>query len=304
MDFIDETQGVLKPMATPQVGLAPDRVLAPPPVRGKPKTGGPRPIDATGDALQQIAGMMILCVQAMVACVTPPFTWKYDFIEESWLIVKRCTLPVMLSTTFFGLGAPGLQGGNITYIFGTVDRLGAFFVMASVREFAPWINGMCVAGIGGTAICADLGARKVREELDALAVLGLDPVRTIVAPRFLALGLTTAAMNLIAIVFGVFGGWIAAVMCFKNTSTAGYLATFTSNFTMPDLLGSVIKTSLFGFIIGVVMCYKGMNVKGGAEGVGRAVNQGVVIAFAGIWVFNYMFTTTMLAAYPETGNLH
>jgi phospholipid/cholesterol/gamma-HCH transport system permease protein len=110
-------------------------------------------------------------------------------------------------------------------------------------------------------------------------------------------------MNLVAIVCGVFGGWIAAVPIY-HTSTAGYLATFTSNFTLPDLLGSVIKTSLFGFIIAVVCCYKGMNVKGGAEGVGRAVNQGVVIAFAGIWIFNYMFTTTLLAAYPETANLH
>jgi phospholipid/cholesterol/gamma-HCH transport system permease protein len=247
--------------------------------------------------------MILLGGKAIVACVTPPFSWKYEFVEESWLLVRRCTFPVAISTIFFGLGAPGIQADNLINIFGTVDRSGAFFVMASVREFAPWINGMVLAGVGGTAICADLGARKVREELDALAVLGLDPVKTIVAPRFLALGLVTAAMNLVAIVCGVFGGWIAAVPIY-HSSTSGYLATFTSNFTLPDLLGSVIKTSLFGFIIAVVCCYKGMNVKGGAEGVGRAVNQGVVIAFAGIWVFNYMFTTTLLAAFPETANLH
>jgi phospholipid/cholesterol/gamma-HCH transport system permease protein len=292
-------------MASTQVGYAPGRVVAPPPqVRpGRPKTKGPQPIESAGSVLEQIAGMILLGGKAIVACVTPPFSWKYDFVEESWLLVRRCTFPVMISTTFFGLGAPGLQGDNLLNIFGTVDRSGAFFVMASVREFAPWINGMVLAGVGGTAICADLGARKVREELDALAVLGLDPVRTIVAPRFLALGLVTAAMNLVAIVCGVFGGWIAAVMVYK-TNSAGYLATFTSNFTLPDLLGSIIKTSLFGFIIGVVCCYKGMNVKGGAEGVGRAVNQAVVISFAGIWVFNYMFTTTLLAAFPETANLH
>ena len=87
-------------------------------------------------------------------------------------------------------------------------------------------------------------------------------------------------------------------------SSAGYLGTFTSNFTLPDLLGSVIKTSMFGFIIGIVCCYKGLNVKGGAEGVGRAVNQAVVTAFVGIWAFNYVFTTTLLAAFPDTGNLH
>jgi phospholipid/cholesterol/gamma-HCH transport system permease protein len=252
--------------------------------------------------LEQTAEMLLLTGKAITACVTPPFSWKDEFIQEAFLIVRRCLIPVIISTTFFGLGAPGLQGGNITYLFGTIDRLGAFFVMASVREFAPWINGMVIAGVGGTAIAADLGARKVREELDALATLGLDPVREIVAPRFLALGLVTALMNLIAIVFGVLGGYLA-ILVFQDT-LAGYLSTFTSNFTLPDLFGSVIKTTLFGFIIAIVCCYKGMNVKGGPEGVGRAVNQAVVISFAGIWTFNFVFTTIMLAAFPETGNLH
>lgn len=282
--------------------------LAPPALPQTPtQPSGPPPDkkSSTGIAavLEEIAAMILLVGQAARASVTRPFVWRDEFIEQTFLIIRRCFIPVVISTTFFGLGAPGIQGGNITYIFGTVDRLGAFFVMASVREFAPWINGMVIAGVGGTAICADLGARKVRQELDALAVLGMDPVRTIVVPRFLALGLVTALMNLVAIVFGLVGGWIAAVPVFGDTS-AGYLATFSSNFTLPDLLGSVIKTSLFGFIVAVVCCYKGMTVKGGAEGVGRAVNQAVVLSFVGIWAFNFVFTTTMLAAFPETGNLH
>lgn len=288
-------------MATPSVRIpsAPDPIAPSAPSGRSAGSPAATPIAV----LEQVAGMLLLTGRAVTACVTPPFSWRQEFVEESWLLVRRCLVPVMISCTFFGLGAPGLQGGNLLNIFGTVDRSGAFFVMASVREFAPWINGMVLAGVGGTAVCADLGARKVREELDAMAVLGMDPVRTIVVPRFLALGIVTALMNLIAIVFGLLGGWIAAVVVFSDTS-AGFLATFTSNFTLPDLLGSVLKTSLFGFIIAIVCCYKGMNVKGGPEGVGRAVNQAVVIAFAGIWVFNFMFTSTMLAAFPETGNLH
>ena len=277
------------------------RLAQPKPKPTTPSVGS-RVANAPLNVLQQTAEMILLTGKTIVACVTPPYSWTDEFIQEAWLIVKRCTIPVIISTTFFGLGAPGIQGGNIAYLFGTIDRLGAFFVMASVREFAPWINGMVVAGVGGTAIAADLGARKVREELDAMATLGLDPVRQIVAPRFLALGIVTALMNLIAIVFGVVGGYLA-ILVFEDT-LAGYLATFSSNFTLPDLLGSVIKTTLFGFIIAIVCCYKGMNVSGGPEGVGRAVNQAVVISFAGIWVFNFVFTTTLLAAFPETGNLH
>ena len=259
--------------------------------------------DAPLGVLDQVAGMLLLTGKAVVATFTPPYSWKEEFVEESWLILRRCLIPMIISTVAFGFGAPGLQASNLTQIFGTIDREGAFFVMASIREFAGWINGMVIAGVAGTAICADLGARKVREELDALAVLGLDPVRTIVTPRFLALGIMTPLMNILALTFGVVGGWLAAVVVWGETS-AGYVATFSSNFTFPDLFGSVLKTTGFGFIIAIACCYKGLNVKGGAQGVGRAVNQAVVIAFAGIWVFNSMFTNIMLAAYPETGNLH
>jgi phospholipid/cholesterol/gamma-HCH transport system permease protein len=284
-----------------------NRTVAPPvsaPEKAPRGTGGgSRLVGAPIGVLEQIAGMMLLTGKAVVATFTPPYSWKEDFVEESWLILQRCLLPMILSTIAFGFGAPGLQASNLVQIFGTVDREGAFFVMASIREFAGWINGMVIAGVAGTAICADLGARKVREELDALAVLGLDPVRTIVTPRFLALGIMTPLMNILALFFGVFGGWIAAVVVWGET-TAGYIATFSSNFTFPDLFGSVLKTTGFGFIIAIACCYKGMNVSGGAQGVGRAVNQAVVIAFAGIWIFNSLFTQIMLAAYPETGNLH
>jgi CubicO group peptidase (beta-lactamase class C family) len=118
-----------------------------------------------------------------------------------------------------------------------------------------------------------------------------------------ALGFVTALMNFVAIVACILGGWLAAVVVFGETS-AGFVSTFSSNFALPDLVASVVKTSLFGFIIAIVCCYKGLNVKGGAEGVGRAVNQAVVTAFVGIWVFNSVFTFTLLAAFPELGNLH
>jgi phospholipid/cholesterol/gamma-HCH transport system permease protein len=253
--------------------------------------------------LDEAGAMVLLGGKAISVSVTPPYPWVTDFVEESWLILRRCLIPLMFATLMLGWGVPGVQGGNLLNVFGSVDRLGAFFVMASVREFGPWVDGMVVAGVAGTAICADLGARKVREELDALAVLGVDPIRSIVVPRFLALGVMTAALNVVSVMCGIFAGWCAAVLTFGESS-AGYLATFTSNFTLPDLLGSLIKTALFGFIVAIVCCYKGMNVKGGPEGVGRAVNQAVVIAFVAIWAFNFMFTAVLLAAFPETGNLH
>jgi phospholipid/cholesterol/gamma-HCH transport system permease protein len=253
--------------------------------------------------IDQVGGMLALAGKAIIAIFSPPYSWRAEFVEEAWTVVRRCTLPAMLTTTCSSFGGPGMQADNLLSVFGSLDRDGALFVAASVRELSPFLTAMVVAGVAGTAICADLGARKVREEIDAIQVMGLDPVRELVAPRFLALGLATPLMMMVVILFGLLGGWIATVP-FWHGNTAGFFATFFSNFTTPDLIGSVIKTSMFGWIIAIVCCYKGMNARGGAEGVGRAVNQAVVMAFVAIWVINYMFTTTMLAAYPEIGNLH
>ena len=170
-------------------------------------------------------------------------------------------------------------------------------MLASIREFAPLVDAMIVAGVAGTAITADLGARKIREELDALQVLGVDPVKNLVVPRFLALMLVTGLLDIYALIFGIFGGVLAELV--YHAPLGPFLATFFTNASVTDLWGSVVKTTMFGAIIAIVCCYKGMTASGGAAGVGRAVNQAVVIAFLGILAFNYVFTQTLLATHPE-----
>jgi phospholipid/cholesterol/gamma-HCH transport system permease protein len=203
----------------------------------------------------------------------------------------------LISTVAFGYGAPGLQAANFLTLFGALDRLGGFFVLASIREFAPWVDSMIVAGVAGTAITADLGARKIREELDALQVLGVDPVKNLVVPRFLALMVATGLFNIYAILFGILGGIIATLTF--DAPLGPFFATLLTNASTTDLWGSVVKCTMYGAIIAIVSCYKGMTASGGAEGVGRAVNQGVVITFLGIFAFNYVFTQTLLATHPE-----
>jgi phospholipid/cholesterol/gamma-HCH transport system permease protein len=171
------------------------------------------------------------------------------------------------------------------------------FSVASLREFVPFVTGMVVAGVAGTAICADQGARKVRDELDAMAVMGVDAVRTLVAPRVLTLMVITPALNIVGLIFATLSG-LASVGTFGGT-TGGFLATFQAGFTLPDLIANIIKTTVFGFIIAIVCAHKGMNASGGSEGVGRAVNQAVVIAFIAIFVFNYAFNGTYQALLPS-----
>lgn len=233
----------------------------------------------------------------VVSAVKQPRGYWGDVREHMFTTLKLCWFPMMVSCIAFGFAAPGLQAGNLFILFGIPERLGSFFVMASVREFAPWINAMVVAGVVGTAITADLGARRIREEIDAMEVLGIDPVRTLILPRVIAITLMTGLMDLVALVFGIIGGYMAALVV--GSSSAGFLSSFFDNATIYDLLGSVIKTTLFGLIIGVVCCYKGFWAKGGPAGVGRAVNQAVVISFAAIWALDYVFTTILLGIFPQ-----
>ncbi|KRF17430.1 ABC transporter substrate-binding protein [Nocardioides sp. Soil797] len=217
--------------------------------------------------------------------------------DQMFDVLKLCWFPMAVSTVAFGFGAPGLQGGNIYNLFGIPERLGSFFIMASVREFAPWINAMVVAGVVGAAMTADLGARKIREEIDALQVLGIDPIRDLVVPRVIAVTIMTGLLDLVALTFGIVGGYLAAVPIL-GASSGAFFSSFFANATVTDLWGSVLKTTIFGLIIGVVCCYKGLTVQGGPIGVGRAVNQAVVISFAAIFIVNSLFTSILLGLNP------
>ena len=241
--------------------------------------------------------MMILTARTIVSAVRPPFPFGEEFIDQFHFALKLCWFPMLVSTVAFCFGAPGLQAANALSLFGTLDRLGGFFVLAAIRQIAPIVTAVVVAGVAGTAITADLGARKIREELDALQVLGVDPIKNLVVPRFLALMLITGLLDIYALVFGISGGILTEVL--YHQPLGGFFATLFSNASITDLWGSVLMCTLFGAIIAIVCSYKGMTASGGAAGVGRAVNQAVVISFVGVFAFNYVFTAVLLATNPE-----
>jgi phospholipid/cholesterol/gamma-HCH transport system permease protein len=246
---------------------------------------------------EQVGNMMILTGKTITATVRPPYPYGGEFISQFIFALQLCWFPMLISTVAFGFGAPGLQAANFLTLFGALDRLGGFFILASVREFAPFVTAVVVAGVAGTAITADLGARKIREELDALQVLGVDPIKNLVVPRFLALMLITGLLDIYALLFGIAGGIFAEIA--YHAPLGGFFATLLNNASVTELWGSILKCTLFGAIIAIVCSYKGMNASGGAAGVGRAVNEAVVIAFLGVFAFNYVFTQTLLATHPE-----
>lgn len=131
-----------------------------------------------------------------------------------------------------------------------------------------------------------------------MEVLGIDPVRTLVLPRVIAVTIMIGFLDVVALTFGVLGGYIAGVPI-GGANSAAFIGSLFNNLTVTDVWGSVAKTACFGLIMAVVCCYKGLNASGGPNGVGRAVNQAVVVAFAAIFVFNFAYTAILLGLNPD-----
>ncbi len=247
--------------------------------------------------LEEFGDVVLLTGRTIRSALTPPYPYGGELVSQFLFALRLVWFPLLITTVAISYGAPGLQAANFLTLFGALDRLGGFFILAAIREIGPLITSIVVAGIAGTAITADLGARKVREELDALQVLGVDPVKNLVVPRFLALMVITGLFDIYALLFGIFGGIAAELV--NGQPLGPFWGTLFANASTTDLWGSVLKSTCFGAIIAIVCCYKGMTASGGAEGVGRAVNEAVVVSFLGIGAFNYAFTQTLLATHPN-----
>jgi phospholipid/cholesterol/gamma-HCH transport system permease protein len=248
-------------------------------------------------AFEQIGDLLILTGKTVLSAVTPPYPYGGELVAQFLFALKLCWFPLLVTMICVGYAVPGMQAANFLVLIGALDRLGGLFVLASIRELGPTLTSVVVAGAAGTAITADLGARKIREELDALQVLGVDPVKSLVVPRFLALMLLTGLLDVYALLAGVVGGILATIV--SGAGVGPFFATFLTNASTTELWASLLKCTLFGAIIAIVCCYKGMTASGGAEGVGRAVNQAVVVTFLAVGAFNYVFTQTLLATHPE-----
>ncbi|HYF24962.1 MAG TPA: ABC transporter permease, partial [Baekduia sp.] len=216
--------------------------------------------------LAETAGMVVLISVALRDFLRAPASFAKDTAEASWVVARRCSLPLALSVFVLGFGALGVEAGIVLDAVGSPDRTGGVYVTAAVREIATWVTAMVVAGVAGTAVCADLGARRVRDELDALSVLGVRTTRLVI-PWALALTLMTPLLLLVAIASCLLSG-VAAVFLLYDTTVGAFVATFKANFAPPEILAALVKTALFGAIIATVCCYKGINAKGGPEGVG------------------------------------
>jgi phospholipid/cholesterol/gamma-HCH transport system permease protein len=246
-----------------------------------------------------------LAVKVLRRAAVPPYSWVGETVDETALALRRCLVPAILAMTAFGVGLACDFFGGIVRLLGTADRLGGGIGIGFLREPGVWVAIMILAGVAGSSMCADLGARKIRDELDALKVLGVDEMRGLIIPRVLALTLTGPILGTITVFIAWLSTYIAVPVAFHSSTVteAGFLVTFKAFVSPLDLINFLIKLTCAGFLVGVVSVYKGINSSGGTEGVGRAVNEAVLISFFGVWMINILFNTTFLSLFPQVSIL-
>nr|WP_286990833.1 ABC transporter permease [Thermomonospora sp. CIF 1] len=239
-----------------------------------------------------------LCLDAFRVMFKRPLQWR-EFIEQAWFIVSVTAIPTMLVAIPFG-AILSLQVGGLIRQLGAQSFTGATAVVAIVREASPLVTALLIAGAAGSAMCADIGSRKIREEIDAMEVLGINPLHRLVVPRMWACAFIGLFLNGLVSVVGLVGGYFFNVVLQDGTPGA-YLASFNAMAQLPDLIQAEVKAFIFGLTAGLVAAYKGLNAKGGPKGVGDAVNQTVVITFMLLFVENFVISALYFQLVPQKG---
>jgi phospholipid/cholesterol/gamma-HCH transport system permease protein len=239
-----------------------------------------------------------MAVDVTRAMTKRPFQTR-EFIEQAWFIASVTIMPTILVSIPFG-AVISLQVGQLTGQLGAQSFAGASAVLAVVREAAPIAAALLIAGAAGSAICADLGSRTIREEIDAMEVLGVNPIARLVVPRVFGAMFVAFWLNGLVIAAGIGGGYFFNVVI-QNGSAGAYLSSFTALASMPDLYVSLIKSVVFAWLAAIMGSYKGLTAGGGPKGVGQAVNESVIAAFMLLFMINAIASAIYFQVIPPRG---
>ena len=211
--------------------------------------------------------------------------------EQASTVAVRCLLPVTITAMPFG-AVIAFQGMAILDMFTAQRMLSSMLAIFIVRELAPVLAAVLVAAQAGSSFAAELGAMRIKEEIDATEVMSVDPIGWHVVPRVLAMTLVVPLLTILADGCGIFGGWLVAVGM-EGQPHGVFMAHLAEVLGPFDLFASGFKGAVYGLMIGTIACWKGYHATGGAEGVGRAVNDTVVLSVMYILVLNYLLSSLM-----------
>lgn len=234
-----------------------------------------------------VGGFVQMSLETFREMFRRPFQTR-EFLEQTWMIARVSLVPTLLVAIPFTVLVAFTLNILLREI-GAADLSGAGTAFGTITQLGPVVTVLVVAGAGATAICADLGARTIREEIDAMRVLGINPIHRLVVPRALASTLVALLLNGLVSTIGLVGGYVFSVFL-QGVNPGAFINGLTVLTGLGDLVMSEFKALLFGTAAGLIGCYRGLTAKGGPQGVGNAVNETVVYAFICLFVINVVMT--------------
>ena len=240
--------------------------------------------------LEGLGGLALLAKESLNSLFTLKVTWR-DFIYQLYFIGVKSQSVVLITGAFTGM----VLCAQTYFQFHKVKMDTATLAVVSVSmcsELGPVLTALMVAGRVGASMAAELGTMKVTEQIDALRTLATHPVDYLVVPRLLASFASLPMLTAESITFGIFSGYLVGVYLLDIDPTYLYANMLKHTYEV-DVVVGLIKAFIFGGIIAIIGCYKGMTCGEGAEGVGRATTEAVVYASITILISNFFLTLTL-----------
>ena len=263
---------------------------------GKPVRYGLNQIDSS---LKTLGRFFDLAAQSFAYLITDLIRLRHpwrDTINQAWFIISVTAIPALLVSIPFGV-IVAVQVGNFIQRVGASSVSGAAGGLGVIRQGAPVVAALLLGGAAGSAVATDLGARTIREEVDALRVMGINPVQRLVTPRLAAIVFVAPVLCSFIIFMGLAAGY-AINVGFQSGTPGSYIASFASFASVSDVGVAVLKTWLFGVVVILVACQRGLETKGGARGVADAVNASVVIGVLAVFILNLVITQGLSMSMP------
>lgn len=224
-------------------------------------------------AIWEIQSYTLLASRAIANLFTKPIYWREIMLQMDRIGVGSLT--IVLLTGFFTGAVLAIQSEGALRRYGAVSLTGQLVALTLIRELGPVLSALMLAGRIGSGIASELGSMVVSEQINAMRSLGTDPTRRLVTPRMIATVVMLPLLTIMCDTLGMLGGWIIAYYKLLISSNQ-YWSDAMNAMQLSDLVGTLFKPLVFGFIIAMTGCYIGLRTRGGTEGVGRSTTQAVV----------------------------
>lgn len=240
----------------------------------------------------QLQELTVLTWRVIRGFFRAPRYWSEMFRQMDLLGFGSLAI-IILTGTFTGM-VLALNSANALQKFGVQNVTGQLVATSLIRELGPVLTSLMLAGRVGSGIAAELGSMLVSEQIDAMRALGTDPIKKLVTPRIVALVFMAPALTVICDFVGAMGGLLIS-MTMLHQSSSVYLSSAMEAVNYNEILGGLIKPTVFGFIIALVGCHKGLSTKGGTVGVGRSTTESVVNASILVIAVDFLLSKVIIS---------